>query len=208
MSLSELGGLEDIRGESGFSHLFFQNLDEIRDNDFDNYILDVNVAYSVAAGRRYVSHLFADTDLSKDALASLDSSRFERKERGGRAVQEFSSTPLSRVNSVQELADSELYPPDITRDCLEASEEAIIDGEKVLQDFENDTSYLEVKEIMGIEVYSCDGLEATGNRDEDEAIIQAAEELEGLTCILTYDGDFITEDVHATIPEIASELRP
>lgn len=77
----------------------------------------------------------------------------------------------------------------------------------MLEAFEHDTSYLGVKDIMGIDTYSYKGLESTKDREEDRAIVKAAEELEGVTCILTYDEDFLSEDVYTTIPEIASDLR-
>lgn len=206
-------GFDDMRdgGEINevvsFSHRFFEDLEEIQSTEFDNYVLDVNIPYSVAAGRKYRSDVFADSDTASDAWERLNHERFERNSRSGADVLEFSSTPSSRVESVQDLGDSELYLSDITRDCLESAKNSLVNSYEVLEAFEKNTNYLGIKEIMGIENYSFEGLEVTGNRDEDKALLEAAENLKGITCILTYDSDFLSEDVCATIPEIAANLK-
>lgn len=86
MGLDDLEELQNVRGESGFSHRFFRNLDQVQDNEFENYVLDVNIVYSVAAGRRYFSDVFADSDAAKEAWEILDNDSLQRKDDGGKAV--------------------------------------------------------------------------------------------------------------------------
>lgn len=206
MSLSNLEATEDLGEEVYFSHRFFEGLEDF-DRDFDNYVLDVNVVYSVAVGREYLSDLFADTENAKKSLDFLGEKNFEQKSKGGKEIQQFSSTPSSRVEAVEKLGKkADIYLPDITEECLEASDRPMADREKVLEAFEEISSYLGVKEVMGIERYSREGLESADDRSEDKALIEATQELEGDTCILTYDEDFLSEDVYATVPEIAQSF--
>lgn len=208
MNLSDLEGLDDIREGSYFSHRFFEGLDDVDEIDFDNYVVDVSVVYSVAVGREYFSDLFSDSENAKEAWNRLGEGRFNRKNKGGKEVLEFSSTPSSRVEALEQLGDeAELYIPDITEECIKASPREMTDRENVLEAFEQNSSYLGVKDVMGIETYSREGLEQAGNRNEDKALVEAAEELDGDTCILTYDEDFLSEDVYATVPEIAQDLE-
>ena len=208
MNLSDLEGLGDIRDDAYFSHRFFEGLGDVDIESYDNFVLDVSVVYSVGVGRRYSSDVFADSDAGKEALSLLGKDIFKKNTRGGQDVLEFNSVPSSRVEAIEELSeDADIYLPDITRDCLEGSNRKMPYREEVLEAFEENSLPLEVKDVMGIDTYSRQGIESADTREEDRAILEAVEGLEGDTCVLTYDEDFLSMDTYAAVPEIASGLK-
>lgn len=208
MSLSILENLDDGKDVSGVSHEFFEDIDQFEDQDFDNYVIDVNVIYSVASGRDHVASIHNNKDYAEDVWRLVDEERLKKRTSGIRGQLDFTSTASGRVESLGELGEkAELYLPDITEDCVNASTYNMKNRERVLNAFSQVTTSLEVKEVMGIEEYSEEGLEDAGSLDEDQAILEAAQDLEGDTCILTYDSDFLSEevpdDLYVTVPEIA-----
>ncbi len=204
MSFEDVKGLHHVRETRSFSHEFFKHMDVLKE-DFDAYVLDVSVVYSTACGRKYVSDLFATNSVADEAVDILGEESFEEIERGGTDVLQYKSTPYSRAKTVQNI-DAQLYVPDITRDCVMKSPSDMSDREAVLEAFEEISAPLEVKNELGIEEYSREGLENSVGIDEDEAIIRASEGLNGDVCILTYDSDYLEADVDATIPEFLHDF--
>jgi hypothetical protein len=196
----------DIRDEGNFSHEFFNEVREIQALDFDNYVIDVNVVYSVAAGRKYFSDVFVSSEISDMVLEVLGEESFNRKETDDFEVLEFVSDVSSRLEAVQIFSGSDMYMPDITKECIWASEEEMLYKENVYDFFENQTSKLNVREIMGIGSYSREDLDDTDFENEDQAILEATKNLNGESLILTYDSDFIAPETYATPPEIAYEV--
>lgn len=204
MSFEDVRGLHHVRETRNFSHRFFEELDALEE-DFDACVLDVSVVYSTARGRKYVSDLFASNKVADEALELLGGDNFEDVQRGGTDILQYTSTPYSRVRTVEGI-DARLYLPDITRDCVMRSESEMSDRETVLEAFEAVSVPLEVKNELGINEYSHEGLESSNSIKEDEAIIQASEGLDGEVGVLTYDSDYLEADIKATIPEFLHDF--
>lgn len=170
------------------------------EEDFDAFVLDVGVVYSTARGRKYVSDLFASNSVADDAVEVLGKDSFEEVEREGTDILQYTSTPYSRVRTVESI-DQPVYLPDITQDCVRGSDSEMSDRENVVEAFESISAPLDVKDELGVEEYSRDGLEDSNGITEDEAILRASEGLEDDVCILTYDSDYLQADVDAIIPE-------
>ncbi|WEL19446.1 hypothetical protein [Candidatus Nanohalococcus occultus] len=208
MDHSDVGVFEnEVVSESYVSHRFFDSISDLEGLEPDNYVLDVNVPYSSAVGRKYVSELFSAKEQTQGALNFLGSQIFESKEKNGTSIEEFISTPVSRNRSVRFLSnDSSIYIPDTAETCIQKSTEP--DDEQVLSFFQDFSETVNVTGYMDIVEYSQEGLKAVdGEVDEEGAIAEAARDLEGSTCVLTYDSDMLKENVRATLPEIAYALE-
>jgi hypothetical protein len=192
-----------------FTHTVFENIEAAGERP-DNYVIDVCIPYSVlVVERMYKSDIYSEN--SRPAIDQLGQEYFHDQVKGGREVSTFQSTPETRIESLEQLeTKTELHLPDHTKDCLKKFPYRDEDIENIL---EVKTRSLPILDELGIEEYSTQALkEVEANRPlgeiEDEAVINAAEELPGQTYILTYDGGMIqtieqNETLKATIPEIA-----
>lgn len=202
MDFGNVRGLHNIRETRSFSHRFFDDLEQLN-NDFDNFVIDVSTSYSTVRGRKYVSDLFPENSSTEEAINLLGGDSFERTERNDKEVLRFTSTPYSRLKTIDRL-DGRLFLPDTTRECVESSDRPMDDVEGVLKYLEEASESLPIKDVMGIESYDVVGLEGVG-MSEDEATVTATSELEGESLILSYDQDFIDYSTAVTAPELFYE---
>lgn len=202
MSFDELEGIHIVNETEHFTHRFFDDLEELSGN-FDNVVLDVNVVYSVARGRKYVSELFAENKSAEQAVELLGEHSFEETNRDGQDLLRFKSTPYSRMKAIENL-EAPLYISDITEDRIKNSRDHMVNSEGVMSYFEDISESLPVKDIMDIDEYTREPVES--EMSEDEALMEAASELDGNTVVMSYDHGMLDYEIHATVPEIANSI--
>ena len=205
MSFDEIRGLHLVNETRHFTHRFFDDLEEVSEeiDSVDNVVLDLNVVYSVARGRKYVSELFAENESIDEAFDVLGENAFSEKSRNGKNLLEFKSTPYSRMKSVDQI-NCQIYISDITGDRIRNSRDEMSNPEGVIAYFEDIAEYLSVKDIMGVEEYTREHVES--EISEDEALVECASELDGDTVVWSYDEHMLGYDIPATIPEIATSI--
>ena len=206
MGFDEALDLHSIRDEQSFSHKFFHEVPNLDSQEFDFYVIDVSAVYSIARNRKYTSDLFANKDLAETLENQLSDYRTTKKDRNGQEVLQYKSTPYSRAKTFERI-DQELYVPDITEDCITNPESEISNAEGLLEYLEKETYSLPVREVMGISEYSTKDLKNAESLNEDDAIVEAAKNLEGNFCILTYDSDFLNKEINASIPEFILDTK-
>jgi|GEM_PF-1525586 len=205
MNSSEIKGIHIVNETENFSHRFFDNLQTVSEemNEIDNVVMDVNVVYSVARGRKYTSELFAENESAEEAVELLGEGAFESDERNEQELLRFKSTPYSRIRAVDEL-EASLYISDITEDRINNSRDKMANPDRVLSYFNNISESIPVKDLIGIEEYTREHVES--DMSEDEALVEAASELDGNTIVMSYDHGMLDYEIHATVPEIATSI--
>lgn len=205
MEFGDVKGLHNLFQRRNFSHRFFEDLDELEGEDFDSFVMDVNVPYSTATGSRYVAELFAENKASSQAQRVLGRGFFDEAERNGQELLSFHSTPYSRMRAVDNIPEgSTIYLPDITEACISKSPEHMEHPEGVLAFFNDISDSLDVSSRMNVDDYFQEDLESA-NMIEDEALVEASQGLEN-PVVFTYDADLLEYDIPATTPEIAYRL--